>query len=308
MAGDANYASVSLLLHGEGSNGGSTFTDNSPTPKTPSLIGAPTTSTAQKKWGSASMLFGGSADALSYAHATSLNLASGDFTIEAWVYITSFSTPRTLLQKDQTYGSTFPSYAIRIYTNGSVGLLVGSGSAATYAQEPITAAGAITTNTWQHIAFTRSGTTLRIFVDGALAQTATQTGTPTDGGKAMLVGRYPSGGGTADHWFSGYIDDLRITKGVARYTAAFTPDSRASPDGLGEVEGVVRDSAGALCSRTVRAYRRDTGVLAGSAVSDATTGAYRLATPTLDEVTVIALDSATSGTYYNDQAARVIPA
>ena len=308
MAGDTNYNSVSLLLHGEGSNGGSTFTDNSPTPKAPSLIGAPTTSTAQKKWGSASMLFGGSADALSYAHATSLNLASGDFTIEAWVYVTSLSTTRTLLQKDQSYGTTFTSYSIQFGSTGGVTCAVGTGASAGYSQGVSTATGLITTNTWQHIAFTRSGTTLRIFIDGALAQTATQTGTPTDGGKAMLVGRYPAGGGTADMWFAGYIDDLRITKGVARYTAAFTPDSRAFPDGLGEVEGVVRDSAGALCSRTVRAYRRDTGVLAGSAVSDATTGAYRLATPTLDEVTVIALDSATSGTYYNDQAIRVIPA
>ena len=308
MAGDSSYASVSLLLHGEGSNGGSTFTDDSPTPKTPSLVGAPTTSTAQKKWGSASMSFGGSADALSYAHATSLNLASGDFTIEAWVYVTSLSTTRTLIQKDQSYGTTFTSYAIQFGTTGVVACSVGTGASAGYSQSVSTAAGLITTSTWQHVAFTRSGTTLRIFVDGALAQTATQTGSPNDGGKPVIVGRYPAGGGAADMWFAGYIDDLRITKGVARYTAAFTPDARAFPNGLGEIEGVVRDSAGALCSRTVRAYRRDTGVLAGSAVSDATTGAYLLATPTLDEVTVIALDNATSGTYYNDQVARVIPA
>lgn len=308
MAGDTNWTSVSLLLHGDGSNGGSTFSDNSPSPKTPSLVGATTTSTAQKKWGTASMLFGGTADALSFAHATSLNLASGDFTIEAWVYVTSLSTARTLIQKDQTYGSTFPSYAVRIYTNGSVGFLVGTGAGATYAQEPTTSAGAITVNTWQHIAVSRSGTTLRIFVDGALAQTATQTGTPTDGGKAVIVGRYPAGGGAADQWFAGYIDDLRITKGVARYTAAFTAPSRAFSDGLGEVAGVIRDISDTLCSRTVRAYRRDTGALVASGVSDASTGAYLLAMPTLDEVTVVALDNATSGTYYNDQVARVIPA
>ena len=308
MAGDTDWASVSLLLHGDGSNGGSTFSDNSPSPKTPSLVGAPTTSTAQKKWGTAAMLFGGTADALSFAHATSLNLASGDFTIEAWVYITSLSTTRTLIQKDQSYGATFASYAIQFGSTGGVTCSVGTGASAGYSQTVSTATGLITTSTWKHVAFTRSGTTLRIFIDGALEQTATQTGTPTDGGKAMLVGRYPAGGGTADMWFAGYIDDLRITKGVARYTAAFTAPSRAFPDGLGEVAGAIRDVSGALCSRTVRAYRRDTGALVASGVSDASTGVYLLATPTLDEVTVIALDNATSGTYYNDQVARVIPA
>lgn len=307
MAGDAYYNSVSLLLHGEGSDGGSTFTDNSPTPKTPSLTGAPKTSATQKKWGSTALSFGGTADALSYANTASLNLASGDFTIEAWVYLTSLSTTRALLQKDQSYGSTYVSYAIQIGTSGSVTVSVGTGSTNTYSQNITTAAGLITTNTWKHIAFTRSGTTLRIFVDGALVQTATQTGTPTDGGKPMLIGRYPAGGGAADAWFSGYIDDLRITKGVARYTAAFTPDARAFPDGLGEVEGVVRDSAGALCSRTVRAYRRDTGALIGSVVSDATTGAYRIGTPTLDEVNIVALDDA-AGTFENDRIIRVVPA
>ncbi len=308
MAGDTSYNSVVLLLHCDGSNGGSTFTDNSPSPKSPTLIGSPTTSTTQKKWGASSMSFGGSADALSYAHSTSLNLASGDFTIEAWVYVTSLATTRTLVQKDQSYGTTFTSYAIQIGTNGSLAGSVGTGNGASYSQTISSSASAITTNTWTHVAFTRSGTSLKLFVDGALAASATQTGTPADGGKAMLIGRYPAGGGSADAWFAGYIDDLRITKGVARYTAAFTPDARAFPDGLGEVSGVVRDSAGSLCSRTVRAYRRDTGALVISTTSDASTGEYLFGTPTLGELTVVALDNATSGTYYNDQVIRVIPA
>lgn len=306
MAGDTYWSSVSLLLHGDGTNGSTTFTDNATTPKTITRVGAPTISTAQSKFGGASMIFNGTSDALSIAHHTELNLYSGDFTIEAWVYCTSFSTSRTVLQKDQTYGSTFPSYALRVYTNGSVGFLVGTGNSAGYAQEPVTAAGLVALNTWSHIACTRSGTTLRIFIDGVLSQTATQTGSPTDGGKPLIVGRYPAGGGSADGWWAGHIDELRITKGVARYTATFTPMSRAYQDGLGEVEGVVRDDANALCARTVRLIRRDTGALLGSAVSDASTGAYRIATPTLDEVQRIVLDDS-GGTLYNDIIDRVIP-
>lgn len=106
---------------------------------------------------------------------------------------------------------------------------------------------------------------------------------------------------------NGYIDELRITKGVARYTSGFSAPTAAFPDGMGQVSGNVKDSAGANAVRTVRAYRRDTGALVGNTTSDAS-GNYSFYTPTLDELTVIALDDHTSGTYYNDQAARVIPA
>lgn len=307
MAGDADYASVALLLHGDGTNGSTTFTDNAPTPKTITRVGTPTISTGQSKYGGASMIFNGTSDALSIAHHTELNLASGDFTIEAWVYVTSLATTRTLVQKDQSYGATFTSYALQIGTNGSLAGSVGTGNGASYSQTISSSASAITTNTWTHVAFTRSGTSLKLFVDGALAASATQTGTPADGGKAMLIGRYPAGGGSADAWFAGYIDDLRITKGVARYTATFTPPAIAHPDGMGEVSGVIRDDTGALCARTVRIINRSTGALIASTTSNASTGAYALPTPTLDEVQRIVLDDS-GGTLYNDIIDRVIPA
>lgn len=259
MAGDASYASVALLLHGDGANTAVVFTDNSPSPKTATPVGNAQISTAQSKFGGASMLFGGSADALSFAHAAELNLASGDFTIEAWIYVTSLVTARTICQKDQSFGTTFPSYNFGVNANGSIQGGVGTGASAGYSQNITSAVSLIAVNTMYHVAFTRSGTTLRLFIDGAQVQSGTQTGTPTDGGKVLLVGRYPSGGGAADAWMAGNIDDLRITKGVARYTANFTPHTTPHPDNLGEVSGTVVDSASAACARLIRAYRRDTG-------------------------------------------------
>lgn len=273
-APDPYISGVSLLLNGNGANGANVFTDNSPAPLTPTLIGAPTISTAQSKYGGSSMHFGGTADALQYAHTPALNLAVGDFTIEGWVYVTSLANTCCVCQKDQSFGSTFVSYAVLINSSGGLAGSVGTGNTNTYSQNLASANGLVSTNTWHHIAFTRHGTTLTLWLDGVSVATAVQTGSPLDGGKVMMIGRYPSGGGSADEWFPGYIDDFRITKGLARYTAAFTPPALQMP-----------------------------GANAGTAI-----GAYSFYTPTLDELMVLALDPATNDPLYDDVVIRVIPA
>ena len=230
MATDSNFDKVALLLHGDGANLGTVFTDSSGTPNTPTLLGTPVTSTTVKQWGTASLKFNGTTDALSYVHAAPLALGNNDFTVEAWIYPTSLTTQRTIAQKDQSYGTTYSSFSFAVGTDGSLKATAGTGNAATYQQSFTTAAGLIAINTMSHVAFTRQGTTVKLFVNGALSLTATQTGTAVDGGKPLIIGQYPGGGGTADAWWSGYIDDFRITNGFARYTAAFTPPTAAFPD------------------------------------------------------------------------------
>jgi hypothetical protein len=82
----------------------------------------------------------------------------------------------------------------------------------------------VTTGQWYHVAFVRSGTTLTPYLDGVASTTATTSATFTTSATNLRVGRYWSGD------FDGYIDDLRITKGVARYTSNFTPTTVAFPD------------------------------------------------------------------------------
>jgi hypothetical protein len=79
------------------------------------------------------------------------------------------------------------------------------------------ASGAVPANKWTHIAVTRSGTTVRVFVNGT--QTATQTGNATSIGGAVTIGGY--GGGS--NAFPGYISNLRLVKGTSLYTSNFTP-------------------------------------------------------------------------------------
>jgi len=305
MAGDTYWQNVSLLLKGDGANGSTTFTDNSPTPKTPTVFGNTQISTTQSKWGGASALFDGNGDYLTYANHTDFNLISGDWTIEAWIYITTLTAAaQTLLDKDGVSGSSYPQYSLAVSSAAKLVGFLGNGNGVSPTGTTYTGTTTITQNAWHHVALVKTGSTCKGFLDGNQEWSAAAA-TMYSGSKALFVGW--SSGQPVGTYFNGHVDDLRITKGVARYTASFTPPTAAFIDGMGQVSGVIRDSANALCARTVRLIRRDTGALLSSTVSDASTGVYSLPAPTLDEVQRIVLDDS-GGTLYNDIIDRVIPA
>ncbi len=305
MAGDANYASVSLLLHCDGSNGSTTFTDNSPTPKTVTANGNAQISTAQSMFGGASALFDGAGDYLSIAYSSALSLISGDFAVEAWIYLTTLTAgSQTIFDKDGVSGASYPQYVLSITSGGKLAAFLGNGNGTSPTGTTYTGTTTVTLNAWHHVALVKTGSTCKGFLDGG-QEWSESAATMYEGSKALLIGY--SGGQPSTAYFNGYIDDLRITKGVARYTGTFTPPTAALPDGMGYVSGVIRDDANALCARTVRLIRRDTGALLSSTVSDASTGVYSLPAPTLDEVQRIVLDDS-GGTLYNDIIDRVIPA
>jgi hypothetical protein len=87
---------------------------------------------------------------------------------------------------------------------------------------------AVVVNAWHHVAVVRQSGATKIYINGV------SSGTPTDTGAALINGAVPLHIGaafeTGVNSFNGYIDDLRITKGIARYTANFTPPSSAFVD------------------------------------------------------------------------------
>ena len=306
MAGDANYTSVSLLLHADGSNGSTTFTDSSATPKTVTANGNAQISTAQSMFGGASALFDGAGDYLSIAYSSALSLISGDFAVEAWIYLTTLTAgSQTIFDKDGVTGASYSQYALSITSGGKLTAFLGNGNGASPTGTTYTGTTTVTLNAWHHVALVKTGSTCKGFLDGDQEWSASAA-TMYEGSKALLIGY--SVGQPSTVCFNGYIDELRITKGVARYTGNFTPPSAAFPDRAPQVSGNVKDSSGSNVARTVRAYRRDTGALVGSTTSNGTTGNYTIDCTTAEEVTVVAFDNATSGTYYNDQVALVIPA
>lgn len=309
MAGDAHYASVSLLLHGDGANGSTTFTDSSLTPKTVTRYGDAQISTAQSQFGGASMKFDGAGDYIEVGAISDfkyLHDDSSDYTVEGWAYWAGGGA--CILGTDATgslvgfyFGvSATTGYLVAEIYRGAVGNSLGA----------ISTVG-LTLNSWTYFRFTYTKTTrnytFRIGSSAAGSGTMTVTGTwPASSTSApsyvLAVGRYqhPTPGG----YFTGYLDDIRFTTVARSETVAPTA---AFPNYSGEVAGTILDDTGSPCARTVRIVNRSTGALIASTTSNAGTGAYLLAAPTLDEVHRIVLDDS-GGALYNDIIDRVIPA
>jgi hypothetical protein len=204
---DPDFASVSLLLHMDGSNGSTTFTDSSSSALSITANGNAQISTAQSKFGGASGLFDGSGDYLSFS-ALSIG-SSTDATLECWVYLNSVADAGI-------FGTTF---------SGNWQLLaVLSGKLYAYwnGVEVEEATASITTNTWHHVAITRASGTLRLFVNGTLRASASSSTSNT------TVSRIANTTYRGD--LNGYVDDARVTIGVARYTASFTAPTAAFPN------------------------------------------------------------------------------
>ncbi|WP_440111811.1 LamG domain-containing protein [Acidovorax sp. BL-A-41-H1] len=301
--GDSNFADVSLLLHGDGSNGATTFTDSSPAPKAVTRLGSAQVSTAQSKFGGASVAFFGGGDYLSVSDPTAFTFATGDFTIEAWVYIAGNSAGDVDGNRSAAILSTWDTSAISGYilaiqgdssTTGTGLQLDSWGTAEAPAATFFRASAAIAQNTWHHIAATVQGGTRRLFLNGVMLSGASSQ-SPPGYTSFETFGRPLSIGGTRNTTYParliGFIDDLRITKGVARYTANFTPPTEAFPDSASTtylLSGLVTGSAGTPVARVVRAQREDTGVYVGGAISDAATGAFAITTSYAGEHTVVA--------------------
>ena len=238
--GDAHFPKVEALLPFDGTNGATSTTDLSDRGNTVTFGGDAEISTAQSKFGGSSLSLDGNGDYVDLPQATN-QLVSEDFTIEFWFRINSGAGSETI--------GLFGSY----YTTPSgKGMLMVS--SATYNQvyfqwhygasdwaylnQTQGTRTALSNNTWYHVAVTRSGSTWRLFLNGTQEDSVTQSSYITDSGSTTRLGNYgPSA--TASDGLNGYIEDFRITRGVARYTSNFTAPTSAHPTSTGDVNKVV---------------------------------------------------------------------
>jgi hypothetical protein len=152
-----------------------------------------------------SYYFDGTGDYLSTVQNPQFAFGSGDYTIEAWVYRADSGTQRAIVDLRGGANLNVLFYML------SGGQLAVFNSTSTFAQS----AGVIPLNQWTHVAVTRSGTSVRLFINGGIDGTATNSDVNVSSGPAY-IGR--QNGSATNDWL-GYITDVRITKGYARYTA-----------------------------------------------------------------------------------------
>lgn len=214
---DPYFASVSLLLHFDGENGSTTFTDSSSNALTVTPYGDAAISTAQSKFGGASAYFDQNGDyAVVIPSSPATDFGTGDFTIEFWVRVTSTTGVQVIWSRWNNSGDN----VIQMYLMGD----------SLYVNSPTVAhlAGTLTEEQWHHIALCRDDGDIAAYVDG-VQQVAYAYGNDITSTSDFVLGANDLGSGGAN-WFGGYIDELRITKGVARYTANFTPPTAPFPN------------------------------------------------------------------------------
>ena len=192
----------------DGADASTTFADE--TGKTWTPNGNAQIDTSQSKFGGAAGLFDGSGDWIDGPSSADFTFGTGDFTLEAFVYFTSSAVNRGVF----SLGSNWTVY---LSSDGNFYVFDGGSNI-------LSSGSAWGLNTWNHVAVCRAGGTIRLFKDGTVLNAAANSMNMTSSN--MRIG---SGTNGATNML-GSIDEVRITKGVGRYTANFTPPTAPFPD------------------------------------------------------------------------------
>jgi hypothetical protein len=188
-------------------------------------------STTQSKFGGSSIYFDGAGDYCFLPKTDAFLFRSGDFTVELWSNIGDTNNRKYILGPGTNTASHISGFGLEIWGQ-QLSIWASSNGTGWNMIECDTASNRgstfMATNTWYHIAVTRSGNTIRSFINGVLEKTFTVSGSIfSDPNIPYNIGRsgYDIGG---YFYFNGYMDDIRVIRGVARYTANFTPPTLAA--------------------------------------------------------------------------------
>ena len=220
---DPLWNCVVLRLTCDGTNGSTTFTDSSQRLRAnPSITGAAQLSTAQKKFGTASIYFDGTA-AISYPDSIDWWPKLGGYTLELWV------CPDVTMVTGGPYRICGQATAAGGNNVNALAISSGVFLATCYdgaTNQTITTSVSVVANQWFHLCLLKKQSTFEFWIDGVLAGTGTLASSLhyADTNSAFSFGRM---GDYVGQYYKGYIDDIRITKGVARNSTVVTPPASA---------------------------------------------------------------------------------
>ena len=286
--GDVYFPQTTLLLPLDGTNGATTTSDSSDSNHSVTFTGTAQISTARSKFGGSSLLVDGDSDYINMAAHSGLDFGTGDFTVECWVYAEATS-------------ALYPSFLSSVtgWSSGASGHRYdnsGQGNKFSFHLNPsdpfLSTTNTFSHDAWYHYALTRSGNTWRMFINGVQEASTTSSSSYNMGLGGLRVGQASWDG--ANGYFKGNVDDIRLTKGFARYTSSFTPPSSAHLTSAGDVnkqvlinstaDGVAIGTGGINQARIAKAWANINGTgtisIRGSynvsSLTDVGTGKYKV--------------------------------
>ena len=302
--GDVYFPQTSVLLPFNGSDAATSTSDLSNRNGTVSFAGTAQLSTGASKFGSSSLLLDGNSDYVSISDSYwNTCISSGDFTVELWARFDSASldgsTQTTFASnRGDISGSSSNGWVFRKFTDNVISWYMRQGSSWIYINYAQGTRTAVSADTWYHLAVTRSGNTWKLFLNGTAEDTITNSTSIVDGGAdGLTVGALAGGiAGGPYHYMDGYIDDVRITVGHARYTSNFTAPTSAHLTSAGDVnkhivvnsdaDGVAIGTGGINQARIAKAWVHFDGTEAAadmigasynvSSITDIDTGRYTI--------------------------------
>jgi len=165
---------------------------------------------------SGSILFNGTSQYLSAPSNTAYAFGTGDFTVESWIIQSDATGNRPICQSDVLGNSSNDKWWFALAGGG---LFFGTHNAGGFS---VVTSTSFTLGTWYHVAVTRASGVMKMFING-VSTAFTTSGTPS--GYSLSQNGMTVGAMSTPSYWSGYISNLRIVKGVAVYTSAFTPST-----------------------------------------------------------------------------------
>ena len=214
-----------LMLHCDGADASTTFTDE--IGKTVTAVGNAQIDTAQQKFGTGSGLFDGTGDYLTVPDSDDWNFGTGDFTIDKRVRFNDIaSSSRGFIGQYVDVDNQWYFYRdvddTKLYFYAILGGVVKANYNVVWSPS---------INTWYHLALVRSGTNIYMFIDGVsqtlTVTTAISTNSMPDLAAVLTIGTM----GVGTKMMNGWMDEVRVSKGIARWTANFTPSTSAYATG-----------------------------------------------------------------------------
>ncbi|EFF46342.1 LamG-like jellyroll fold domain-containing protein [Xanthomonas citri] len=223
---DIYWSSVRSLLHFDGVDASTTFTDQKG--KVWTAVGNAQLDDVQSKFGGTSLKLDGSGDYITTPYVAGHFNPVNDFTHEGWYYLAA--SKRHTIFSVKSSSASGNGYYVAIMPNGTVLVVFGTSSGFQTFQTVTTGGNpTVALTAWTHVAVTKQGSTVRIFIGGVLAGTMTLTGTqaPETSSLPTIGHDYTD----SSRQLNGWVDDFRYTDGVCRYTANFSPPTSAYPNG-----------------------------------------------------------------------------